>query len=39
MTNRCQVPDVTDELLGSVYETLRGYAAVIKGDVTSSHVR
>ena len=38
MTNRCQVPDVTDDLLGSVHETLRGYAAVIKGDVPSSHV-
>ena len=36
MTNRCQVPDVTDDLLGSVHETLRGYAAVIKGDVTPS---
>ena len=32
MTNRCQVSDVTDDLLGSVHETLRGYAAVIKGD-------
>ena len=39
MTNRCQVPDVTDDLLGSVHETLRGYAAVVKGDVPSSHVR
>ena len=36
MTNRCQVPDVTDDLLGSVHETLRGYAAVIKGDVTNA---
>ena len=39
MTNRCQVPDVTDDLLGSVHETLRGYAAVIKGDVPSHRQR
>ena len=39
MINRCQVPDVTDDLLGSVHETLRGYAAVIKGDRLHMFVR